>query len=371
MSNNHLMGSESLSRFAIIPLFTEHSSIYAKSLSKSGAFIGAMEKSGIPFFLDPGNAINPHVFITGLSGSGKTYLTKNLMLKLHSVLGHSVVLFDFTGEYLEFAEYANCTKYIFNDMRSVLPNNKSTLLYVGLSGINVNTRISAAMKTIAQLSEIMRTRKTDSEKMLFIVLDEAWKLLLEDKSLSILVREGRKYGVGIILASQLIEDMELSILSNIATLFVFRMQNRSSLKRLELNYQLNQSDMLKIQNLGIGQCLVIQLNKSKTRSAMFISKVKGLDIGSIIRIKNGVNVVEIEYKKLENIVTSISKSDPAVLLSKLGSDKEIELHTLIAWLMRLGAERIAILSRMRKVGLADDDIADSFAIAIEEVKNDE
>ncbi len=175
-------------------------------------------------------------------------------------------------------------------------------------------RIKAATKVIADLTEVMRSRNTQRGHMLFIILDEAWKLLLADRALLTLVREGRKYGTGIILASQLIEDMELGMLSNIATLFVFRMQNKSSLKKLALNYQLSAAEVLKTQGLGVGECLVVQLHKSRARGAFFLSKIAGVSISPLIKIKNGAKMVEIEYAKLERMVTSLSKSDPSALL---------------------------------------------------------
>ncbi len=53
MNRSSLMGSESLSRLAALPTFSEYSGALASELSASGAFLGAMEKSGMPFFLDP------------------------------------------------------------------------------------------------------------------------------------------------------------------------------------------------------------------------------------------------------------------------------------------------------------------------------
>ncbi|MCL5427730.1 MAG: ATP-binding protein [Candidatus Marsarchaeota archaeon] len=361
------MGSGSLAKLAVLPGFSEHCSADASEMSKEGAFIGSSEKSGMPFFFDPFSAINPHIFIAGMSGSGKTYLTKNLMLKLHSVLGHSVVLLDFTGEYLEFSEFASCTRYDFKGIGGMFSGAEPVLLYAGLYGMKPGERNAAALRVISELTEIMRSGHRRSGRMLFIILDEAWKLLLGDRSLATLIREGRKYGTGIILASQLIEDMELGMLSNIATLLVFRVQNKSSLKRLELNYQLGASDVLKVQGLGVGECLVVQLYKQGIRKAFFIKRVEGISIGKRIKLKRGVKMVEVSYKKLEDIVVAVSRSDPSELLAELSSNKAIDTRRLIAWLIRLGADRLAVLSGMRQLGISDADTADAFAMAIREV----
>ncbi len=365
MKYGHLIGSTSLSGLAVLPKFSGQSYATALQMSRSGVFIGFSEKGNMPFFLDAAYAMNPHVFIAGMSGSGKTFLTKNIMLKLFAVLGHQVVLLDFTGEYLEFSEFANCSRYRFNGLGDILSKRKPVLLYVGLSEMKSAERIPIAAGIVAELTEVMRTR-LHRKDMLFIILDEAWKLLLKDKSLSTLVREGRKYGTGMILASQLIEDMELGMLSNIATLFVFRMQNKASLKKLELNYQINPDELTRVQNLNVGQCLVVQLSKSKARGVFFLGKVAGLSIGSVVKLIKGGKMVEIEYKRLEGIVLSLAKADPSALLSKLNADKAMELHKFMAWLMRLGADRLEILSRMRSLGINDSDTADSFAAAVGE-----
>ncbi len=370
MMKRETTSSAVLARITAFPSFSEHSSARALELSVEGTFLGQCERSGMPFFLNPCGAVNPHIFIAGMSGSGKTYLTKNIMLKLFAVLGHQIVLLDFTGEYLEFSEFAACTKYDFSGMKHLLSGQEPLLLYVGLAEMKNTSRTSAALKIIGELTEIMRSRETRRGRMLFIILDEAWKLLLTDRSLMTLVREGRKYGTGIILASQLIEDMELGMLSNIATMFIFRMQNKSSLKKLWLNYQVKESDLAKMQNLEVGKCLVIQLRKSGMRDAFFLSRVLGISVGTAIKIKKGAKMVEIEYKKLESIITGLSKEDPSAFLSRLNAEKAIESHKLIAELMVLGADRLAILSKMRLIGLSDSDIADSFAMAIGEVSAD-
>ena len=369
MGYRELTGSVSLARLAILPDFSEYDSSAAAEQSVGGIFIGSSEKSNMPFFLNPTASVNPHIFIAGMSGSGKTYLTKNIMLKLYAVLGHQVVLLDFTGEYLEFSEFAGCVKHGLSDVGKTLRDREAVILYIGLAGMKATERLSAAQKLVGELTEIMRSR-SQQQRMLFIILDEAWKLLLSDKSLATLVREGRKYGTGIVLASQLIEDMELGMLSNIATLFIFRMQNKTSLKKLELNYQISEPEVAKVQNLGVGGCLVIRLRKSGAREAFFLSRVMGLSVGSTVTIKRGASMVEIDYKRLEAIVSELSKGDPSGLLSRLRSDKTIELPRLISELILLGSDRLAILSKMRTLGIQDSDIADSFAIAIAEVRKD-
>ena len=65
----------------------------------------------------------------------------------------------------------------------------------------------------------------NSERM--IVLDETWRLVRNSEEVGILFREGRKYGFSVIVATQLASDISNEVLSNAASVFLFRMQNDS------------------------------------------------------------------------------------------------------------------------------------------------
>jgi hypothetical protein len=353
----------------VFPDLTEHSIAIAQEHSMSGIFIGCTEKTGMPFFLNPKDLINPHIFVAGMSGSGKTYLTKNLMIKLYAVLGNQIILIDFTGEYADFSEFAGCTRYDFSGISKVLVKKEPGILYIGLGGMRDKEKISAAINVVEEIAGFMRKRTSGKNRMLYVILDEAWKLLSLDKSFAALIREGRKYGTGIIITSQLIEDLEAGMLSNIATLFIFRIQREASLRRLETDYQLSSAYTHKVQTFGIGECLVMQLGKSGRRDAFFISGVVGLSVGTIIKVKGGV-VVELEYRRLEEIITKLTKSDSSELLRKLNSEKAIGLDELIEQLIRLGANKHDILDEMRVAGFKNDDLADAFAIALNKVSFD-
>ncbi len=371
MDSKLIVGSEILSQLLVFPSFSEPD--YAKTLSSigEGIFLGCSTRLGMPFFLNVTTAINPHIFIAGMSGSGKTYLTKNLMLKMCLLLEYSVVLIDFTGEYREFAEFVGYLCGATNELMKLLESSKGQLIYFNLANMKDNEKIAIGTSLIDELTLHMRQRGTKDESRLFIVLDEAWKLLLESDALSIIVREGRKYHTGLILASQLIEDIELSILGNIASILIFRIQNKESLAKIEKNYQLETEQISLIQNLPIGACFFIQLKKAGLREAFAISHISGFTPPSIIRLNQGANMVDIEYNKLERIIRKIAHSDPSVLLAKLSSEREISAEMLVTELIKLKADRLAILSSLRHVGLKEKSLADAFAASVNRSIEDE
>ena len=113
------------------------------------------------------------------------------------------------------------------------------IVHVDLSGIpSEPNKVRAAEGILAGIAENMRRADGLEGRRVFVMLDEAWKLLRESRALETILREGRKYRHGLIFSSQLVEDVDLALLSNAATLFAFRLQNSQSLERLARNYNL-------------------------------------------------------------------------------------------------------------------------------------
>ncbi|MEM3638846.1 MAG: DUF87 domain-containing protein, partial [Candidatus Micrarchaeaceae archaeon] len=83
----------------------------AAAESKSGIYIGNTIARSLPYFLDFGSLLNPHIFIFGVTGSGKSYMMKSLVLKFSSIMGAAIVIIDFTGEYEKFAEFISAKSH--------------------------------------------------------------------------------------------------------------------------------------------------------------------------------------------------------------------------------------------------------------------
>ncbi len=122
-----------------------------------------------------------------------------------------------------------------------------------------NFRALAALFMLQTLKEIMRSENWSETKGLkaIVVLDEAWKVASDEKSEAItIVREGRKYQFGLIVASQNPTDINEAIFSNVGTTFILRIKFEKFMNYLQGS--LNFSDFIRneISKFGVGQAAV-------------------------------------------------------------------------------------------------------------------
>ncbi len=120
-------------------------------------------------------------------------------------------------------------------------------------------RVLAALSILQYLKEKMREEDWSQNKglKLFVVLDEAWKIALDERSDAIMiVREGRKYQFGLIVASQNPTDINEAIFSNVGTTFILNLkfQKFKDYVRGSLKY----SDYIaeQIEKFGVGNAAV-------------------------------------------------------------------------------------------------------------------
>ncbi|MDE1855978.1 MAG: ATP-binding protein [Candidatus Micrarchaeota archaeon] len=356
-----VVSSAEISRLAHLH-FSEEQAVRG---SGSLLYIGNAKESAAPFFLDCADAMNPHIFIFGMSGSGKSYLTKSLVVRMSVLAEYSVLLLDFTGEYREYVSAIFCEEVAASLAGNTISPGKVS--YVDLSKFTEAAKISSAREILARITQRMRSAGTSEKFRTFIVLDEAWKLLLSDDSLSILIREGRKYGVGLLLASQIIGDVDESLLSNIATVFAFRVQDAPSIDKMARCYELGSDKVSAVQNLDQGSCLVVQLHKDKRRSSFFIDRVVGVGIPKQFALKYGGLIrIEIEEKKFSGFLKKLGLDGAqATAIKALFTDGySTELSKLMLELVQMVNDRNKILAGMRGMGLGDKEIAEAFAEAV-------
>jgi hypothetical protein len=333
--------------------------------AKDGIFVG--NTHFLPFFFDPGLLMNPHVFVCGITGSGKTYLMRNLMLKLYAISESLVVIVDFTGEYRGFVELVGEGSVAPETVNAVLDARAKGIIHVDLSrasGEAVKVRMADAV--LSGIAEGMRRPDKLGKRRVFVMLDEAWKLLGESRSLETILREGRKYSHGLIFSSQLMEDVDLAMLSNAGTVFAFRLQNAQSLDNLARNYNLRARETERIQNLNVGSCAVIQTNASNRRGMFFIRKVAGVEVERFFRIvTSGSMELEVRKGSFETEIKRIcSQESAARILRSVEESGYAELDALIVDLIDAGADRRSVLASLRSMGMGDKDIAEAFAIAV-------
>ncbi len=120
-------------------------------------------------------------------------------------------------------------------------------------------RALAALFVLQSLKEKMRMEGWSASKGLkaIVVLDEAWKIANDERSDAIMiVREGRKYQFGLIVASQNPTDINEAIFSNVGTTIMLRVKFEKFMNYLQSS--INFSDFIRkeISRFGVGQAAV-------------------------------------------------------------------------------------------------------------------
>jgi DNA helicase HerA-like ATPase len=337
-------------------------------------YIGTTKIFKVPFTWSFINLTNPHIAVVGITGAGKSYFVKTLLVRASYVWNTNAIIIDFAGEYkawvrqsggivvsLGKGDYLNImdlssmkpldrTKQIMNSLEiltdivqypeqrriteeaieqsylnagfilseSAPPKGKdaptlknvisllqeklqegtyeypaelenaiyrlrqfaregedyfakkstldlaklsnSGLVAIDLSGMSDDRfRALAALFILQTLKEIMRSENWSETKGLkaLVVLDEAWKVASNEKSEAItIVREGRKYQFGLIVASQNPTDINEAIFSNVGTTFILRIKFEKFMNYLQGS--MNFSDFIKVEigKFGVGQAAV-------------------------------------------------------------------------------------------------------------------
>ncbi|MCL5412940.1 MAG: ATP-binding protein [Candidatus Marsarchaeota archaeon] len=117
----------------------------------------------------------------------------------------------------------------------------------------------AALFILQTLKEKMRAEGWSAARGLkaIIVLDEAWKIASDERSDAItIIREGRKYQFGLIVASQNPTDINEAIFSNVGTTFILRTKFQKFMDYLQGSLNFSQYIRGEISGLGVGEAAV-------------------------------------------------------------------------------------------------------------------
>jgi DNA helicase HerA-like ATPase len=451
-------------------------------------FIGNTKLFKVPFAWSFMNITNPHISVVGITGSGKSYFVKTLLLRASYVWNTNAIIIDWAGEYrswvtqsggtvvslakgdyinimdlsgmrpldrtkqiitsfeiltdisqypeqLRLTEEAIEQSYLNNgfalaekapedkdaptlkDVISLLQEHleegtyeypaelentiyrlrqfaregedyfarKSTLnigklsssglVDIDLSGLADDSfRALAALFILQTLKEKMRAEGAMESKGLkaIIVLDEAWKVAADSKSDAItIVREGRKYQFGLIVASQNPTDINEAIFSNVGTNFILRIKFEKFMNYIQSS--LNFSDFIRkeISEFGIGQVAVVMAFQTaiKFPETFLIEKIKGeeplyvytidmTDILSQSELSSGAVQRDFQFEKdeLRNIVAeySIGGTDTDALFKMLDDRKRmIPMHLLVQFLKQQGIANENIVEFLKGLGIQD------------------
>ncbi len=261
----------------------------------------------------------------------------------------------------------------------------SGLVDLDLSGLpDERFRALAALTILQFIKERMRLTGYAEPKgvRLFIVIDEAWKIAKEDNSDAVMiVREGRKYNFGMIIASQNPTDISETIFSNAGTTFVFKVKFERFLDYLQgsLNFSLFMRE--EISRLSVGQCAInMALTLSTPYPSTFLmQKVEGeepskeyfLDLVVAltekqrrdVSVARSVSFLKDEFRrKLRQYGLSDDKIETMTKMFEKGN-RHMDVISFVILMERYGIARRNISDLLKDAGVADATIINIFGKA--------
>ena len=256
---------------------------------------------------------------------------------------------------------------------------KSTIkleeLLTGLVCVDLHTLPMESLRSLAGLAvlqfvkEKMRAQSYTSvgAPKLFIVVDEAWKIAADERSDVVsIVREGRKYGFGLIVASQNPTDVHKSIFSNAGTVMSFRLT--SGAERDYVRSSLSYSDFFEQQThfLSVGQALVhleIAIPVSCPRN-FILQKVDGEELMVVLAIRGEKLNLEFERGEMVRRLLSFGLNDKQtknIVEEFERHSYSLEVGEFVSSLEKLGYPKAAIISLLREFGAGERELLSLFA----------
>jgi len=239
----------------------------------------------------------------------------------------------------------------------------SGLVDIVLKGLpDEEFRVLAGLSILQYLKEKMRVEEWSAGKglKLYVVLDEAWKIAQDDRSDAIMiVREGRKYQFGLIVASQNPTDINEAIFSNVGTTFILNLkfQRYKDYVRGSLKY----SDFVAeaIEKFGVGDAAVNLVFSSKTDfpRTFLLDKIQGEDPLREMIITAGAQELHLESTELKRM---LAHEGVALKLEELAVNGKIDASLLAKRMETMAIPRHRVIDVLNYIGLEIDAIRSVF-----------
>ncbi|MGC8478627.1 MAG: ATP-binding protein [Candidatus Micrarchaeia archaeon] len=400
-----------------------------------GIYIGRGLIYKSPIIIRFDKLINPHVSIIGMSGAGKSYLLKSMIIRRRILEGINIFAMDWNGEYNDTIEFlsgtphkigigckigmnflrdknktldciaesvshaigmeANDSKAIRQSVQEVLERGngreemakeklrdekilsqierlhlqkffsevgcKIEELLNGASSIDLSSMENDMQREIIvhfilqSLVEHMHGLKVNGKSKLMFILDEAWRSINDRQLLHRIYREGRKYGIGVVTATQHASDIDDGILASSACIFIFKMQG-GGLGTLAEKGFIGKKEAETLESSGVGKCAIRLSYKNGTAKPFFVDKVDGFLVG-VARLNYGGNMhMEIPFEQIENIAKRLGlsqKQSEDIRAMAEEAEGEIDIVEFIRKLLSIGLDRPTVISFFRLLGLND------------------
>lgn len=342
----------------------------SEPIALNGLYLGKTRIYSLPFFLDLDALVSPHVAVVGMTGSGKSYLMKSLLVRAALAGGIGVMVLDWSGEYSDVvSSYGDGHKCSIRDSATDLVNaalaGSHRVTGFDLSGIGGRDgrKMMARVILSATVDALSRRERTDRIRHI-VLLDEAWKVV-GGGEVEALFREARKYGISIFAASQGASEVAGEIMANASCIIAFRMQSDADFSSLRKSEIICEGDIATVSSLDVGACLVVMKFKDSAGlpSRVVIDRVHGAFERRVVTIADGDMEFDVSAGKLEEETMRLSEDERVRtgVYAFIGGGKELDLTAFIGTLRKLGLGRAEIVTYMRRLGVGDICIAKAYS----------
>jgi len=158
---------------------------------------------------------------------------------------------------------------------------------VNLSGLNETEKELAVHMILERIYELFnREQELNNKLRLLVIIDEAWRATHKSRYeedeyeplVSKIARQGRKYGFGIMLTTQQLDDAPGPFINSSAIKLIHNYQDSDTLNSISKLFKLSTFESTYIENAGIGELLIIDKGKKIAKSQWWNDYVKVLPI---------------------------------------------------------------------------------------------
>ena len=321
-----------------------------RKLPKGNLWLGKIAEMVLPATFDM-NDLTTHVLIAGATGAGKS-VTGNIFVEELLEKKIPVVVFDPTGQWTGFMRPCRDEK-ILKYYKKFGLSIRDTKSYPGLIFEVTSPKVEIDFKkfmnpgeiTIFTLTKLKPgeydeavTRIIDSifsqpweestELKLVIVFDEVHRLLEKYGgkggyiALERACREFRKWGIGLIMISQVLSDFKEAIRGNVLTEVQMHTKSLGDLRRIETKYGLEYAKRVAREEIGVG---MIQNPKYNEGVPWFISfrppyhmphKLPEKELRMYKEYSEEIEKIELEIERLEKEGKDVSDLKVELRLAK-------------------------------------------------------
>jgi len=259
----------------------------------------------------------------------------------------------------------------------------SGLVDIDLSGLpDERFRALAALFILQTLKEKMRMEGWSASKGLkaLVVLDEAWKVASDERSDAVtIIREGRKYQFGLIVASQNPTDINEAIFSNVGTTVILRIRFERFLDYLQGSLNFSSFMRQEISKFGVGQAAIDMSFQTNVEfsDTFLIDRVIGeipLDVYTI-NVSEILNQAELADQNVQKeyflertdinaklIDSNVSSEAIEAIFKQLdGRGRLADIRDLVQIMSMQKINKETIMTFLRNIGLPDQIILRAFA----------